>query len=250
MAAGFAGLLAGWMCRTTSFWRHSIGLILCTSCLALVFVQSLHTMWNSRQAVRRVMCVNNLKQIGLALANYEDVYGAYPPRVSRDRQGRPLLSWWVALLPYLEQDELYAKFHLDEPWDGPHNRALIDQIPRIYACPGQAAWSRKQTLYQVLDGPGTFLDPAKPTRRDEISDGPDKTLAVVETFSPVAWTGPGDIDSRRDRPFPGRETTHPGGFNASLVDGSVRFLKNTIAARIWDALGTRAGGEVINPDAY
>ena len=91
----------------------------------------------------------------LAFYNYKGAHGSFPPRVSRDRDGRPLLSWRVLILPYLEQEELYAQFHLDEPWDGPHNRALIGSMPSVLACPGQAEWIKNQTLYQVLDGPGT-----------------------------------------------------------------------------------------------
>src|SRR5262245_53734413 len=73
----------------------------------------------------------NLRQIGLALLNYHQAHrGRLPPAAVRDKDDRPLLSWRVLLLPYLEHDDLYAQFKLDEPWDGPHNKALLEKMPR------------------------------------------------------------------------------------------------------------------------
>ena len=190
------------------------------------------------------LCVNNLKQIALALLNYESTSGAFPPRVIEDRLGRPLLSWRVAILPLLEgKRDLYDKFHLDEPWDSPHNRSLIDQMPSAYYCPGQADWTRNLTIYQVLDGPGVFLDATKPTRISEIGDGLGKTIAVVEGRIPVPWTSPQDVPFRPDQPFLPWEATHPGGFNATFVDGSVRFYDRTIPESELKAYATRSGAE-------
>ena len=83
--------------------------------------------------------------------NYESLWGAFPPRVHRDREGRPLLSWRVLILPYMEQNELFSRFHLDEPWDSPHNRTLIDPIPPTYVCSAQAEWTAQA---DALPGPG------------------------------------------------------------------------------------------------
>ena len=177
------------------------------------------------------------------MANYESTFGAFPPRVSRDREGRPLLSWRVALLPFLEQQALYDKFHHDEPWDSPHNRTLIDQIPSIYLCPSQASWVGKQTLYQVLEGPGVFLDDSEPTRLLDIRDDQAGTIAVVESANPVPWTSPWDVPFRPNLPFPAWQATHIGGFNASLVDGSVRFQKRTMPEAELKALATRDSGD-------
>jgi hypothetical protein len=64
---------------------------------------------------------NQMKQLGLALHNYAAANGHLPPAVSRGPDGKPLLSWRVAILPYLEEEQLYKQFHQDEPWDSPHN---------------------------------------------------------------------------------------------------------------------------------
>ena len=68
--------------------------------------------------------------------NYHDTYGTFPPAATTDGADKPLLSWRVAILPFLEQQPLYEQFHLDEPWDSPHNKTLIEQMPQVYAIPG------------------------------------------------------------------------------------------------------------------
>jgi prepilin-type processing-associated H-X9-DG protein len=218
--------------------------------MVLPFLNSLWQGGERWEPARRAQCVNNLKQIQLALLNYERDFGAFPPRVTRDRVGRPLVSWRVLILPYLEQKELYARFRLDEPWDSPHNVTLIAPIPPVYRCPRLATWIRDLTVYQVLDGPGAFLDDRELTRSAQIKDDRSAILGVVEGPRAVPWTSPEDVPFRTDRPFPGWGATHPGGFTAAFADGSVRFLKHTIRDSVLKALATRAGGETIDPDSY
>jgi prepilin-type processing-associated H-X9-DG protein len=239
--------------RATKSRRLRLVGLLCAAATAVIPFSGLTATgqpgWN-RNSGSRALCINNLKQIELALFNYESAHGFFPPRVHRDRQGRPLLSWRVLILPYLDQYELFLRFHLDETWDSPHNRDLIGSMPSIFACPTQANWIRNQTVYQVLDGPGTFLDSSGPTRLSQLSDGPGQTIAIVESPVPVPWSSPEDFPFRTDQPFPGWEATHPGGINCSFVDGSVRFFKATIHESVLKALATRAGGERISPDSY
>ena len=97
----------------------------------------------------RSQCINNLKQIGLAMHNYHAMHKTFPPAYTVDKAGKPLLSWRVLILPYLEQDALYKEFHLDEPWDSEHNRALIDRMPATYRCP-DAARSRRARQDNLL----------------------------------------------------------------------------------------------------
>ncbi len=91
----------------------------------------------AREAARRAQCVNNLKQIGLALHNYHDTTNGFPAAAITSKDGKPLLSWRVAILPYIEQQELYNQFHLNEPWDSPHNKTLIARMPVAYNCPSR-----------------------------------------------------------------------------------------------------------------
>src|SRR5207244_11694577 len=78
---------------------------------------------------------NNLKQIALAFHNYHDTFGTFPPAAIYSKDGKPLLSWRVAILPYLDQDALYQQFKLDEPCDSAHNKLLLDRMQPIYLTP-------------------------------------------------------------------------------------------------------------------
>jgi prepilin-type processing-associated H-X9-DG protein len=209
----------------------------------------------AREAARRSQCVNNLKQIGLAMHNYHDLNGNFPTQAITDKAGKPLLSWRVAILPFLDQKTLYDQFHLDEPWDSPHNKELIKQMPQVYACPSRVQLEPGTTTYRVFSGPGALFEANRPTRIDDITDGTSNTLMVVESSEAVAWTKPDDLkfdpkaDLRANRFF-GAGSMHPGGFNALMADGAVRFLKMSVAPQTFRALITRAGGEVIAADAY
>src|SRR5690348_6194553 len=79
---------------------------------------------------------NNLKQVALALMDYQAAYRKFPPAVVRDKAGRPLYSWRVLVLPFLEQQRLYEQFHLDEPWDSEHNKQFLKETPSGYSTMG------------------------------------------------------------------------------------------------------------------
>jgi hypothetical protein len=206
--------------------------------------------FGGREPAGRAQCINNLKQILLALANYESAHGSFPPPAMRDHHGKPLLSWRVAILPYLEQPDLFEKFHLDEPWDSDHNRGLLGRMPGTYSCPAQAGWLKNQTLYQAIVGADTLWPPDRGLKLSELIDGTSGTILVVETDRPVPWTKPEDIRYRPDQPFPPWEAPHPNTFEAGFADGSVRTLKRTIRESTLRALVTRNGQEKLDPDQY
>lgn len=104
----------------------------------------------------RQQSLENLKQIALAMHNYHDTHGYFPPAASSDKNGKPLLSWRVLLLPFLDQNNLYKQFHLDEAWDSPHNKKLADMVLKVYTIPGQK--ERGKTYYQVFVGPSTMFE--------------------------------------------------------------------------------------------
>ena len=136
----------------------------------------------ARMAARRAQSTNNLKQFGLALHNFHDVNGHLPPGASRDPEGKPLLSWRVALLPFLEQQALFNEFKLDEPWDSPHNQPLLARMPTIFAVPGAPPVEPGMTFYRGFSGPRTVFDAA---RKDGVgfasfTDGTSNTIAIVE----------------------------------------------------------------------
>src|SRR5262249_13923767 len=105
---------------------------------------------------------NNLRQIRMALHNLRDVNG-FLPAGYYDKSGKGLgLSWRVAILPYIEEAKLWQEFHLDEPWNSEHNKKLITKMPKTYA-PPDSTDTRGYTYYRGFTGPGTILQPTRPT---------------------------------------------------------------------------------------
>jgi prepilin-type processing-associated H-X9-DG protein len=207
----------------------------------------------AREAARRAQCVNNLKQIGLAMMNYESANGTFPPAAVYDANGKPLLSWRVLLLPYLEQNTLYQQFHLDEPWDSPNNKPLGETVLKVFHCPSEPNLQGSLTTYQVIVDPSSMFT-GKPTgvANREVTDGGGNTLLVVESTQAVSWSKPDDLSSApaANDPTLGTGSKHPGGFNALFADGSVQFLKsspsNPLSPSALKALVTRNGGETVN----
>ena len=208
---------------------------------------------SARGEARRLQCANNLRLIALALRNYHEFFGCLPPAAIVDKDGRPLLSWRVLILASLVSTDLPDEFRRDEPWDSPHNRALMAKMPPIFACPSDpdVGPGSGMTPYQVVVGPDTAFSPDfRPVRVDDVADGTSNTLLVVESARPVLWTKPDDVRSDDPAPLLGLGSRHPGGFNAVFGDGSVRFLKNTIKPATLRALLTRAGAEAVSADEY
>ncbi len=107
------------------------------------------------RASRRENCAVRLKRLAHALSEYHDVYGHYPAPAFAGPDGTPLLSWRVAILPYMGYRSLYNRFHLDEPWDSPHNLALLGEMPAEFACPAGPGRRAATTGYLVIVGPVT-----------------------------------------------------------------------------------------------
>lgn len=172
--------------------------------------------------------------------NYESAYKQLPARVSRDANGKPLLSWRVAMLPYMEQADLYNQFHLDEPWDSEHNIKLIDKMPPTYSHPSFVG-PRGHTVYLAPYYDGTVWSLDKPRFRD-ITDGTSNTIAFFEVDDEhaVPWTKPEDLDLDQ---IDLTECFRPKGSNVDMFDGSVRFLSADIDELVLEALITSAGGE-------
>lgn len=207
-----------------------------------------------REGAKRAQCVNNLKHLALAMHNYHDRHKSFPPAYSTDAEGRPLLSWRVLLLPFMEAQSLYDEFHLDEPWDSPHNMALIPRMPDVLRCPSADLAEDGLTSYLVPRGEATLFPGAEGVALKEVTDGTSNTVFVIDAGSDhaVTWTRPADWHpGDGDEPDLGALFgDHPGGTNAGFADGSVRFLREEIAPETWRKLLTIAGGEVIGPDDY
>jgi prepilin-type processing-associated H-X9-DG protein len=202
---------------------------------------------------RREQCGLQLKRIGAAFHEYHNAHEHFPAPWLASRDGRPLLSWRVALLPHLGYRSLYERFHLDEPWDSPHNRALLGEMPPEFACQQSSGRGTGQTGYLVVVGPitefGSVNTPFEPTRGAEIrefTDGTSNTVLVFETDTLVPWTKPDDLRWERDGPLPRLASPHADGANVLFADGTTRFLKPTISPLILLRILTINGGEVVS----
>ena len=212
----------------------------------------------SREAARRMSCGNSLKQIALAMGNYHEVYDQFPPAYIADERGKPMHSWRVLLLPFLEQQALYEQYRFDEPWDGPNNRLLSDQIPGVYRCPSYR-YDREHhhdgteddeqlTQYVALVGAETVFSPGEAIRLADITDGTEDTLVVVEIHAEcVHWMSPRDVGPEKFIELldsgHAKDKHHPGGLQAATADGAVEFLPETTEAERIRGRSSRAGGE-------
>jgi hypothetical protein len=180
-----------------------------------------------REAAARIQSSNNLKQLVLAMMIYHDTNAKFPAAAVFDKNGKPLLSWRVTILPYLEQEKLYKEFHLDEPWDSEHNKKLIDKMPRVYLAPDDGSKTHL-TRYQAFVGKGAFFEGTTGLRIADITDGLSNTIMVVEAPKGVPWTKPEDLAFDDGKLLPRVVDPMKNGFMAGLCDGSVRFFKKTM----------------------
>jgi len=167
-------------------------------CGAMFFVYSVESVQGPVTARVDTRCRNNLRRIGLAMRTYSEIHGTFPPAYVADENGKPLYSWRVLLLPYLEEAFLHEQFMLDEPWDSEHNRPLAGMMPEVYMCPADTENDGTQTSYVMIVGDDYFSE--GPTGRDplDITDGLSLTIAVVETTgSGINWAEPRDLDAEK-----------------------------------------------------
>ncbi len=183
----------------------------------------------AREAARRSQATNNLRQIAVAMHNRHDVFRKFPARANFDADGKPLLSWRVHLLPYLDQQALYDQFRLDEPWDSEHNKKLAERVPQVYRNPSSPS-KPGHASFVVPTGKGTIFESKEGTPISKITDGTSNTILVLEVNpdSEVIWTKPDDFKHDPDQPLTGLGKAHPGGFNAAIADGGVRFISANV----------------------
>jgi hypothetical protein len=198
---------------------------------------------NRNAAGDRRRSQNNLRQIGLAFHAYHDVHNHFPAWAIYDKNGKALLSWRVALLPYLAEEELYKEFKLDEPWDSTHNKKLLQKMPAVFKAPGIKTKEPHTTYYQVPVGKGAMFDGETQVTLANVTDGLSNTMLAVEGGKPVPWTKPQDLTYDPDKALPKFGGVFSDGFNVLLADGAVLFVRKNTAEKNIRAAITRAGGE-------
>jgi hypothetical protein len=156
--------------------------------------------------------------------------GAAPPgtftggNLSVPKTAKPLLSWRVAVLPFLGENELYKQFKLNEPWDSPHNKKLLKKMPKVFAPPGIATRVPYSTYYQVFVGAHAAFEKHQTHWLGEFLDGTSNTIMIVEAGYPVPWTKPEDLHFAADEPLPELGGLFDGIFHAAFADGAVHTL--------------------------
>jgi type II secretory pathway pseudopilin PulG len=205
----------------------------------------------AREAARRTQSMNNLKQLILAVLVYQDAKRAFPAQAICGEDGKPLLSWRVAILPYLGQQELYDKFKLDEPWDSPNNLPLVNEMPAVFVEPSSPNHAPEdgKTHYLCPTGPNVFLTGNKEGREiNTISDGAANSIAILQVGDDqaVEWTKPADLDVTNG--FPGIRSVHPNVYLAAWADGRITAIpQDTPAEQIVPMLTVDGGEPVVEP---
>ncbi|HWB08087.1 MAG TPA: DUF1559 domain-containing protein [Pirellulales bacterium] len=228
-----------------------VGMLVCGGILVALLLPAVQA---AREAARRSQCNNNLKQIGLAMQIYNDTYGTFPPAYIADTNGKPMHSWRVLILPFMEQESLYDRYNFNEPWDGPNNSQLAAMIPPSYRCPSDpAGFGSTNTSYAAITGIGTMFDGETAATMRSVTDGTSNTIIVVETTAGMNWMEPRDLDidqmTLQINASPAEISSHhPIGAIAVFADGHTSFLQQSVTAQVLRALITKAGGEPVGGD--
>ncbi len=214
---------------------------LCLMCLIGMLLPAVNSANSARESGRRSMCQNNLHQIASALHAYHQVSGCFPPAYIADKNGKPMHSWRVLILPYLDQDPLYKMYDFTEPWDGPNNKKLLTSRPMVYACrsdPNAFSPGATETSYVAVVGPNAAWAGEKSRKLGPVdfAAGISNTIMLLETTDAgIAWTEPRDlpldavgspvVSSKHGQ---GKDFFFtydgPSSFNVAMTDGSVHYL--------------------------
>lgn len=197
----------------------------------------------------RGRCEFSLHFLGLAMKQYHEDNGCFPPAYIADEHGRPIHSWRVLLLPYLSSSSVFAQYNFDEPWDGPNNILLLDADSTDYRCAADQRADTRYTSYVTITGSGTVFDADGCIVLKDISDGPDNTIMLVELAeSDILWTEPRDLRieelrTQINQSKQGVSSNHADGANVLFCSGRVEFLMNRTPLQAIKALSTIRGGE-------
>ncbi len=200
-----------------------------------------------RQIIRaaRQRSSKNLMELMNAMWNYYEINEHLPPAAIYDKAGKPLLSWRVLLLPYIDQDDLFAQFRFDEPWDSKHNKPLLAKMPALYAPPLTGKTKEKYaTFYQVFVGKGALFEGKEGMSISDITDGTSCTIAIIESAQAVPWTKPADLPYDSKKPLPKLGGLFDNGINAAFADGSAHWLKKDFDAKLMRVAITRNNGDL------
>ncbi len=189
-----------------------------------------------------------LRLIALAMHIHHDQFRSFPVQPKKewlDEQGRPKVSWRVHLLQFLDQRPLYDLFHLDEPWDSPHNRPLAEKMPDVYR---SSPKDGNLTRMHVLSGETMLFRPGPVSKLADCYDGASQTFMIVHAGVDRAelWTKPDNLAFNPDKPLAAVGDLRSRGLQAAMVNGKVWTFPPDLTAEEFTGLATPHGGEVID----
>jgi hypothetical protein len=191
---------------------------------------------------------SDIKSLAVAMRDYVGEKGTLPPAAVYGKDGRPLLSWRVLILPYLDQLALFKQFKLDESWDSTHNEPLLASMPRVYAPPDKMKTAEPySTYFQVFVGKGAAFDGTQGVSLEDFPDGIGETILIVEASEAVPWTKPDDLPYAVDRPLPRLGMVSKDYFTAAFGDARVHHIGRKASEKKLRALITRNADD--NPGA-
>lgn len=241
-------------------WRRPVGWLAALAVFVGVGIWFVGAVREAREAPRHTQCRSNIGQLYFALRQYHEVHGSFPPAFITDASGKPMHSWRVLILPYIDQLALYERYRFDEPWNGPNNRELADAgYLHLFQCPsGDHRSGAPTTDFVALVGPGTAFPGTNTTSLSDITDGPENTILLAEIAnSNIHWMEPQDLHVNEmsfvvnDRDRPSISGPHSLGPAVVFADRLTGFrLDTSLRPATLRAMSTIGGGERVSKEDY
>ena len=212
------------------------------------FIEAAIQKMNTREKLYDAYSQNNLRMIALGFHNFHEMHGFFPSVKTKLPGWKHPVSWRVAILPYIEEQQIYDQYNFDEPWNSEANKKLLTQMPQAYRHPSMKK-GVSEASYVTIAGPNTATgDGAKPVKLTGYPDGTSMTMMVAETVARIPWTKPEDPNFDPKKPLRTLGGIYEKGFHIALADGSLLFIPAGISDATLNALISCNGGEQIDID--
>lgn len=198
-------------------------------------------------ASKRSQAANNLRQNALAMHNFHSAMGGFPTSVMVHPETGKKYSWRIAILPFMERNDLYQQYDFSQEWDSPHNLEVTADMPDFFRADSDDEDSTNTSFF-LLTGAGSVFGGEKALDFQEMADGSSNTIMAVEAIRDVHWSKPEDIVIDPKQPFPNLGGFHEGGFNVTMMDGSVRFMSENVAPEVLRKLFNPTDGAIVTPE--